>query len=186
MANIAWNPSFSVDHREIDRQHLELLQLMNEMESLLATAPGDYNRLHRLEILERLLDFCERHSRLELQVLEERGCDHDTMHQHWRSHKDYDAALYALYRRLLARELVLDSSILATIRHKFFNHILKEDKLLFSRLSGLRQHQLSPRQPVGNRLYGGPNSAPPPRLPDPARANHATVLFSRYLPEIPA
>lgn len=184
MAIVAWSPSLAVHHPEIDRQHLELLDLMNEMESLLAAAPGDYNRLRRLDILERLLDFGERHSRLELQVLEERGCDHDTTHLHWRSHKDFDAALYTLYRRLLAQQLVLDSSILATIRHKFFNHILKEDKLLFSRLADQNQQSVRLNQALafGNALTGGY-----PRHPrTPLRVGQATVLFSRYLPEIPA
>jgi len=183
MAIIAWNPSFSVNHPEIDRQHLELLHLMNEMESLLAAAPGDYNRFRRLDILERLLDFCERHSRLELAVLEERGYDNDATHQHWRSHKDFDAALYTLYRRLLARELVLDSSILATIRHKFFNHIQKEDKPLFS---GLTIQQQQPARRHSACAITAPAAGHLPRPRRPAWAGHATVLFSRYLPEIPA
>jgi hemerythrin len=183
MATIAWNASFSVGHPEIDRQHRELLNLMNEMERLLASLPGDYNRLRRLDILERLLDFAARHDRLELQVMREYGCDDDTSHQHWRSHKVFDSSLYSLYRQLLARELVLDSSILATIRHKFFNHVLMEDKELFGRLQVHRHPSL------GRPLFF-PGAAPanqPRAMPQANRGgDHTTVLFSRYLPEIPA
>lgn len=183
MATIVWSASFSVGHPEIDRQHLELLNLMNEMERLLASLPGDYNRRRRLDILERLLDFATRHTGLELQVMKEFGCDDDTSHQHWRSHKAFDASLYNLYRQLLARELVLDSSILATIRHKFFNHVLMEDKELFGRLQ-VHRHP----SPVLPLFFPGAAPASQARaMPQATRGgNQATVLFSRYLPEIPA
>lgn len=185
MAIIAWSASFSVGHPEIDRQHMELLNLMNEMERLLASLPGDYNRLRRLDILERLLDFAARHGRLELQVMKESGCDDNTSHEHWRSHKAFDSSLYSLYRQLLARELVLDSSILATIRHKFFNHVLMEDKELFGRLTA-QVH----RHPSPGRSVSFPCAAPvgkPRAMPQANRgSDQATVLFSRYLPEIPA
>lgn len=183
MAIIAWSASFSVGHPEIDRQHLELLNLMNDMERLLASLPGDYNRLRRLDILERLLDFAARHDQLELQVMREFGCDDDTSHHHWRSHKAFDSSLYSLYRQLLARELVLDSSILATIRHKFFNHVLMEDKELFGRLQ-VRRHP-SPGRPLS--FPGAASVSKPRAMPQVTRSgNQAMVLFSRYLPEIPA
>lgn len=185
MAILAWSASFSVGHPEIDRQHLELLNLMNEMERLLASLPGDYNRLRRLDILERLLDFAARHTTLELQVLQECGCDGDTSHHHWRSHKAFDSSLYCLYRQLLARELVLDSSILATIRHKFFNHVLMEDKELFGRLTAQVRLHPSPGRPLS---FPAATPASKPRaMPRAYRGgDHTTVLFSRYLPEIPA
>jgi hemerythrin-like metal-binding protein len=185
MAIITWSASFSVGHPEIDRQHLELLNLMNEMEKLLASLPGDYNRLRRLDILERLLDFTARHSRLELQVLKDCGCDNDSSHHHWRSHKVFDSSLYRLYRQLLARELVLDSSILATIRHKFFNHVLMEDKELFGRLTAQVRRHPSPGRPL---FFPGAATASQPLATPQANlgGDHATVLFSRYLPEIPA
>ena len=134
MPAIPWNPSFSVAHPELDRQHMEVLTLMNEMERLLVSAPGNYERKKRLHILERLLHYGSRHSVLELRVLRQLGCDEDRLHHHWRAHKDFDATVYALYRELLAGQIVLDSSILAAIRHEFFHHILMEDRPLLASL----------------------------------------------------
>jgi hemerythrin-like metal-binding protein len=185
MAIITWSASFSVGHPEIDRQHMELFNLMNEMERLLASLPGDYNRLRRLDILERLLDFAARHTKLELQVLQECGCDDDTSHHHWRSHKAFDSSLYSLYRQLLARELVLDSSILATIRHKFFNHVLMEDKELFGQLTTQVRLHPSPGRPLS--FPGAAPVSKPRAMPQANRGgDQVTVLFSRYFPEIPA
>ena len=75
MPAIPWNPSFSVAHPELDCQHMEVLTLMNEMERLLVSAPGNYERKKRLHILERLLHYGCRHSALEMRVLRQWGCD---------------------------------------------------------------------------------------------------------------
>ncbi|GEM_PF-749696 len=126
-----WDTKFSVGHATIDRQHKELLNIMNQMESLLVTSPGNFDRIVRLDILTKLLDFTLKHFRLEQKIMLEFEYPVTEAHRHWRSHKDYDATFYTLYRKLRAKELVLDSSILAVIRDKFFNHIIIEDKKTF-------------------------------------------------------
>ncbi len=134
MSPIVWNQSFSVGHAEVDRQHRELLNIMNEVESILLTPPQYYNRSIRLSIMEKLLRFTAKHFELEQKLMQEFAFPVDFCCNHWRSHKSFDAKLYTLYRQLLAKELVLDSCILKAIRDKFFNHILKEDKVLFQTL----------------------------------------------------
>ena len=166
MPAIPWNPSFSVAHAELDRQHMEVLTLMNEMEKLLVSAPGNYERKKRLHILERLLDYGNRHSALEMRVLRQWGCDEDSLHRHWRAHKDFDTRVYALFRQLLAGELVLDSAILAAIRHEFFHHILMEDRPL---LASLRLR----------REAGREESHPRPGSPWPCPASLAPAALDR-------
>jgi hemerythrin len=131
MPHLYWNAKFSVGHAMVDRQHKELLNIMNEMESLLVASPGNFDRVVRLDILTKLLDFTSKHFMLEQEIMQEFGYPVNAAHGHWRSHKEYDATFYTFYRELRAKELVLDSSILAAIRNKFFNHILVEDKKTF-------------------------------------------------------
>jgi hemerythrin-like metal-binding protein len=141
MPPFSWDTKFSVGHAMVDRQHKELLNIMNEMESLLVASPGNYDRIIRLDIVTRLLDFTAKHFRLEQELMLEGGYLVAEAHGHWRSHKEYDATFYTLYRELRAKELVLDSSILAAIRNKFFNHILLEDKKTFQFLFADPQRQ---------------------------------------------
>lgn len=141
MSPIDWNQSFSVGHAEVDRQHREFLNIMNEVESILLTPSEYYNRSTRLNIMEKLLRFTAKHFELEQKLMQEFEFPFDFSYNHWRSHKSFDAKLYTLYRQLLAKELVLDSCILTAIRDKFFNHIQKEDKVLFQALfSGVAPH----------------------------------------------
>ena len=142
MPPFSWDTKFSVGHAMVDRQHKELLNIMNEMESLFVASPGNYDRIVRLDIVTKLLDFISKHFRLEQEIMFEYGYPVTEAHSHWRSHKDYDATFYTLYRELRAKELVLDSSILAAIRNKFFNHILLEDKKTFQFLFADRQRQV--------------------------------------------
>ena len=130
MSLIVWDQSFNVGHAEVDRQHRQFMTIMNEMESLLL-APSTYNRLARLNILERLLKFADKHFRLEKELMQEYGYSETSLCSHWRSYKIFDANIYALYRELLGGEMVFDSNILMVIRDEFFNHILKEDQMMF-------------------------------------------------------
>jgi len=142
MPSLYWNAKFSVGHAMVDRQHKELLNIMNEMESLLVASPGNFDRVVRLDILTKLLDFTSKHFRFEQEIMQEFGYPVNAAHGHWRSHKEYDATFYTFYRELRAKGLVLDSSILAAIRNKFFNHILVEDKKAFQFLFADQQRQV--------------------------------------------
>ena len=131
MSPINWEPSFSVGCVELDRQHRELLNYINRMETLLLHSPCGYNRKPRVQLLRQLLTFCDNHFKLEMQLMQELGCPTDLAHSHWRSHKRFDDSVYTLYRELLGGSWVLDSTILSTLREKFFDHVLIEDKLIF-------------------------------------------------------
>lgn len=130
MSPIYWDESFNVGHAEVDLQHRKFMTIMNEMESLLLV-PDTYTRLPRLNILARLLEFADNHFRLEQELMQKYGCSDTSLCNHWRSHKIFDANIYGLYRELLGGETVLDSTILGVIRDEFFNHILRQDKMMF-------------------------------------------------------
>lgn len=97
MSLIDWDQSFNVGHAEVDRQHREFMTIMNEMESLLL-APSIYNRLVRLNILERQLEFADKHFRLEKELMQEYGYSETSLCNHWRSYKIFDANIYTLQR----------------------------------------------------------------------------------------
>jgi hemerythrin-like metal-binding protein len=130
MSPIDWDQSFNTGHTEVDLQHREFLAIVNEMESLLV-APCIYDRHVRLDILEKLLELTEKHFRLEKELLHEYGCSDTSACYHWRSNKSFDAVIYALYRDILGGEFVLDSNILMVVRDEFFNHITREDNMMF-------------------------------------------------------
>lgn len=140
MPPVIWDPSFAVGHGEVDRQHKEFLDIMNEMECLLAASPLAYNRSARLEILEKIQQFSGSHFSLEHQLMREHAYPETDACNHWRGHKSFDAGIYTLYRELRAGKFVFDSTILSLLREKFFVHILREDKMMFQHLfSGPRQ-----------------------------------------------
>lgn len=128
MSPLAWDQSFNVGHREIDRQHKELLAFLNEAESLLLTSES-YSITARLNLLERLLIFVEQHFKLEKAVMQKDKSSDTAVYDHWRSQKSFDAKIYTLYRDLLAKRLVLDSDILNMIRDEFHNHVNKGKNL---------------------------------------------------------
>lgn len=127
MSSLAWDQSFSVGHRKLDRQHKRLLAFRNEMECLLLT-PGGYNITARLNLVERLLVFVQKHFKLEREVMQEDGQSDSAIYSHWRSHKSFDAKIYTLYRELLDKRLVLDSILLTIIRDEFHDHIINGSK----------------------------------------------------------
>ncbi len=129
MSPLAWDQTFNVGHREIDRQHKELLAFLNEVESLLLTSES-YSIMARLNLLERLLIFVEQHFKLERAVMQNDENSDTAVYDHWRSQKSFDAKIYTLYRDLLAKRLVLDSDIRNMIRDEFHYHISKGKNLL--------------------------------------------------------
>ncbi len=129
MSPIDWDQSFSVGHALVDSQHKEFLDLFNKMEQLFPSDSGIQYQNHRLSILENLMEFTEKHFRLENKLMQEYR--YPDAYNHWRSHKNFDISIYTLYRKVLAGESVFDISIFMIFRDKFRNHILKEDKLMF-------------------------------------------------------
>ncbi len=129
MPPIDWDESFAIGHADIDRQHREFLDIMNEIENLLMSS-NVHKRLYCVNILERLLDFTNRHFQLEIKLMQEYQHTQTEASKHWRSHKIFDDKIYLLYRLALANKFVSYSSLLKEVQDKFLNHILKEDKLL--------------------------------------------------------
>jgi len=136
MSPIDWDQSFCVGHAMVDDQHKEFLDLFNKMELLFPADTGIQYQNHRLSILKTLMEFTEKHFRLENKLMQEYG--YPDVHNHWRSHKNFDINIYTLYRRALAGEFVSDLSIYLLLRDKFRKHILKDDKLMFQRFISLK------------------------------------------------
>ena len=157
MSPINWDESFSVGHTMIDDQHREFLTLMNTMERLDVSDSDTRNQHHRLRILKKLLEFTEKHFRLENKLMQEYR--YPDAYNHWRSHKNFDISIYALYREVLAGELVFDISIFMIFRDKFRNHILKDDKLMFQRLLSHKPQRES-LKPEFSLALSGDNFSP--------------------------
>jgi hemerythrin len=136
MSPIEWDQSFSVGHAMVDSQHEQFLILFNKMEQSFQADSGIQCQNHRLNILRNLLEFTEKHFRLEKKLMQEYG--YSDAYNHWRSHKNFDVSIYTIYRKTLAGELVSDLSIYMLLRDKFRKHILEEDKLMFQRFFSSR------------------------------------------------
>ena len=131
MSPIEWDQSFSVGHKIADGQHREFLAILNTMERVFLNDSGIYNHYYQLSILKRLLKYIEKHFSFENKLMQVAG--YQDAYNHWRSHKNFDISIYTLYRKVLAGELILHSSIFKMVHDKFFNHILKDDKPMFER-----------------------------------------------------
>jgi len=139
MPPIDWDESFAIGHMEIDRQHREYLDIINEIENLLLSS--NVNKRHYCaNILKRLLDFTNRHFRLEMKLMQEYQYAQADASKHWRSHKIFDDKIYLLYRQALTNKFVSHSSLLKEVQENFFNHIQKEDKLIIQSLSSAIPH----------------------------------------------
>lgn len=121
---IVWTDEFSVRHAEVDTQHKELLDIINQLDSIAGVATVDAHDKFHLQ-LHRLTQYANKHFAFEEQVMQEKGCPnleaHANEHMKYCEHMCnvlYEACMGVSDRRQLCDWLNLWWS----------NHILVDDR----------------------------------------------------------
>ena len=83
MSHWKWDPSFSVGIAEIDKQHKQIIQYINELNIAFA-----YNKMYMVEeVLESLIEYTKSHFSFEEKLMEEAG--YHMLESHKQSHQAF-------------------------------------------------------------------------------------------------
>ncbi|BHH84188.1 bacteriohemerythrin [Desulforhopalus sp. 52FAK] len=126
MGRIDWNDSFSVHHKEIDRQHKKLIDLYNELHETLLHGTIEESTEKRQQTLNSLVEYIDYHFSFEEEYLEE--LNYALLEKHCQSHKNFSSKVKTLQQDILSGNMVFTSSLIKLLRNWIVDHILKEDK----------------------------------------------------------
>lgn len=131
MGRIAWNDSFQVGNEVLDKQHQDWVAIYNEFHDQLMQDGDPVNPMgEALAVLDRLIAYCETHFVTEEAFMAERS------YEGFAAHKDKHALfleqLRGVKRQLDAGTYVLSTEIMKMIETWLVNHIIHEDRIIFS------------------------------------------------------
>lgn len=124
-----WNNSLDIGHPEIDRQHQQWLELLNQLEKQLLSGTSKQDKNEKIRILKEILDFSSIHFKDEEEIM--KSCNYPNLVEHYRMHKDFHQKVYDLYREVLDGKYVLDSELISMLRNWFLGHTQNEDRKAF-------------------------------------------------------
>ena len=117
----AWDPTYSVGHPELDRQHHELLAIINELDR----HPGE-RREDTADYLRRLACYAIEHFRYEEGLLRVAGVE--DMDAHMQEHEQYKQKVEDFVRRYASGAANLPKDIRRFLRSWFVEHIINSDR----------------------------------------------------------
>jgi hemerythrin-like metal-binding protein len=124
-AMLLWNDSFSVGVREIDDQHKELVEILNELVALVGEYPGSANQ-EITSIIEKIDAYKTVHFETEEKYFKQfnyAGAD-----EHIQAHKDFNekvGELVASFQKNSEKEQLLE--LVDFIENWFSDHVLNMD-----------------------------------------------------------
>ena len=132
---ITWNSSLETGHRQIDLQHQELIELINEAEAGLV-AGRDPEVLQ--DIMPRLLAYVLFHFATEDALMTHSGVNtaHATAHQ--QAHKEFTDRVNAMKSGVDAGETGLLAPLVSYLQNWLVEHIMKTDRELANALAKRR------------------------------------------------
>ena len=124
---ITWNSSLETGHRQIDLQHQELIELINEAEAGQA-AGRDPEVLQ--DVMPRLMAYVLFHFATEDGLMTHSGVNtaHATAHQ--QAHKEFADRVNAMKSSIDAGETGLLAPLVSYLQNWLVEHIMKTDKEL--------------------------------------------------------
>lgn len=123
MALFDWKESYSVNIKEIDAQHLKLVELINELyRALLSNNPDDFLG----EILDRLVEYAAEHFQTEEDYMRIHG--YPEFEPHKKEHEAFVEKIILYHRQYKTGELVLSVAIVNFLKDWLKNHIVGSDK----------------------------------------------------------
>jgi hemerythrin len=122
MAIIKWRDSYSVDNRQLDKQHKVLVELINEM---FITVRDKKINLSVHSQIEKLIIYTQEHFNYEEKLLEKVGCDF--LEHHKEIHKKLLKEAIELKEQIENNPDKISSDLYLFLRNWLIDHILKED-----------------------------------------------------------
>ena len=123
MALITWDDSYSVQVKDIDEQHLQLIYLINKMHDAMSTGQG---KLILAEILEELVDYTKTHFSYEEQIMLK--CQYPDFNAHKDAHEALTKKVMDFQKRYQAGQVALSVEMMNFLKDWLTNHIVETDK----------------------------------------------------------
>jgi hemerythrin len=120
---IQWSDSFSVNVAESDRQHQNIIRLINELNDALRARTGKETVGH---IIEELISYAQIHFTFEEKCFEQFG--YPDAHSHDLAHEKYIDKVFDYYKGFEGGRLGLAVDVLDFLNGWWKNHILTIDK----------------------------------------------------------
>jgi hemerythrin-like metal-binding protein len=130
--NIIWNASLETGHRQIDLQHQELVELINELTAALA-AGQEFDVLD--DILPRLNGYTLFHFGTEEMLMAQLSADSAHANGHRQAHRDFTARVDALRTSAAAGEKLEAAPLADFFRNWLADHIQHTDRELVALLA---------------------------------------------------
>jgi hemerythrin len=122
MSYVNWNESMSVSVEVIDRQHQELLRLLNELHD--AMTQGHGNTVLR-EIIEGLIEYTHTHFKTEESYFE--ACDYPDCAAHKQQHRDFVVKVMDFKQGFDEGRLMLTIDVMSFLGDWLVEHIQGSD-----------------------------------------------------------
>ena len=122
MEKIDWNPSFSVGVEVLDKQHKQIIDMINLLRSNFKV---DVHSETVSELLTRLTNYASDHFATEEQLLEKYRYPELTVQKE--AHKAYRMKVIALAENTLSHKASVPEELLQFLGDWWVNHILKTD-----------------------------------------------------------
>ena len=120
---LIWNSSYSVGNINIDDEHMQMLQIYNELIDLAGN--GENNRKVFASILSKLTDFSLYHFKNEEKFMF--NMKYPDFEEHKKMHKEYIIKVALYNTNLLSHNPPNPSEIIEFVKNWLDNHIFKED-----------------------------------------------------------
>jgi hemerythrin len=126
MPHIEWNPSLSVGVDVIDKQHMRLIDYINELYDAIYTSTTVNDKRQRIaSVVNETIDYTESHFGFEETMLEE--AHYPYLKAHMRVHQLFVRRMVEYKERLNKGEDIAQE-LLETLGRWLINHIKSEDK----------------------------------------------------------
>jgi hemerythrin len=123
MALFEWQDKYSVGVKEMDSQHLKLVELINQLyRVLLSNNPDEFLG----EILLRLVEYAGIHFHSEEELLQEYG--YPELEAHKKEHEAYVEKIISYHKQYKKGTLTLSAGVVNFLKDWLKNHITYTDK----------------------------------------------------------
>lgn len=122
---IQWSDDISVGIQEIDEQHKQLVQLLNNLFDVMVNDSPDRDAVAR-KTLRELFDYTNIHFAVEESLF--RIFNYPDYEQHKQKHDQLKSELKEIAQRIQAGERRIDSALLVFLKNWITVHIMSEDK----------------------------------------------------------
>ncbi len=123
MAYFNWNDSYSVKIREIDAQHMELINILNELYEAMSVSKG--NEIMG-GIITRLIKYTRQHFTTEEKYMEKFG--YPDYYDHKKEHDEFTSKVMAFDSDFRSGKVALSLSITSFLKTWLVKHISGVDK----------------------------------------------------------